>query len=213
MEGIAAGFDIELLPRLREGDTDAFSLLIQQNNRRLYRLARSILRDEAEAEEAVQEGYVKAFTHLDGFRGEGSLAGWLARIVTNVALERVRGRDRSVALDEDFDRETGVTGTAWRIPTPEQEVARVEIRRMIEHAIDRIPVHFRTVFMLRALEGMSIEETAAVLDISKETVKTRFHRANPCATRCGSGLSLCWTISSLLPENAALACREPFLPG
>jgi RNA polymerase sigma-70 factor, ECF subfamily len=172
MEQENAAPDDTLLLRMRRGEAGAFADLMQQNNRRLYRLARSILRDDHEAEEAVQESYVRAFTHLDGFTGRGSLGGWLARIVTNEALGRLRRRHPTVLLSDDAE-DTPDVGT-----TPEQDVARTEIRQMIEQAIDRIPVHFRTVFMLRAVEEMSIDETAALLGIPKETVKTRFHRAN-----------------------------------
>jgi RNA polymerase sigma-70 factor, ECF subfamily len=175
MQHIDAVANDTLLLRMRRGEAGAFAHLMQQNNRRLYRLARSILRDDHEAEEAVQESYVRAFTHLEDFTGTGSLGGWLARIVTNEALGRLRRRrpteHLSSAAEADLRQGQGA-------PTPEQDVARAEIRRLIEQAIDKIPVDFRTVFILRAVEEMSIEETAATLGIPKETVKTRFHRAN-----------------------------------
>ena len=170
--------DGKLLARIRRGEADAFAELMQQNNRRLYRLARSILRDDQEAEEAVQEGYIKAFTHLYGFEGKGSLAGWLARIVANEALARLRRRPASVSLSDESETAADMLSLRHLAFTPEQDVARIEIRRMIEQAIDRIPVNFRVVFMMRAVEEMSIEETAAALGIPPQTVKTRYHRAN-----------------------------------
>jgi RNA polymerase sigma-70 factor (ECF subfamily) len=166
---------------MRRGDGGAFAALMRRNNRRLYRLARSILKNESEAEEVVQESYVRAFTHLDGFKGEASLATWLARIVANEALGRLRRRRPSVEIGDVADSlaagpDTGVFSFAG--PSPEHAAAREEIRRLIEHAVDALPPSFRTVFILRAVEQMSIEETASCLGIPKDTVKTRFHRAN-----------------------------------
>jgi len=173
--------DAELLAQLRAGRSSAYAALMRGNNQRLYRLARGILRDESEAEEVVQESYVRAFTHLDGFKGEASLATWLARIVLNEALGRLRRR-RPI-LDIDDMAETLVAAEDAPMlrsvePSPEQASARLEIRRAIERAVDALPPAFRSVFMLRALEQMSVEETAACLGIPGETVKTRFHRAN-----------------------------------
>jgi len=175
------GGDAALLPSLRAGRPTAFAVLMRQNNQRLYRLARGILRDDAEAEDAVQEGYVRAFTGLDGFKGEASLATWLARIVANEALGRLRRRRPTVDIDdvaETLVADEGMAGLGPAEPSPEQASARQEIRRAIEAAVDRLPAAFRSVFILRAIEQMSIDETAACLGIPGETVKTRLHRAN-----------------------------------
>lgn len=158
------------LAELRHGGAAAYAALMRDNNQRLYRLARGILRDDSEAEEAVQDGYVRAFTHIDGFKGEASVATWLARIVLNEAMARLRRRRPMADLEE-------VRETAAKVPSPEQALARQEIRRGIERAVDALPVPFRSVFMLRAIEQMSVEETALALDIPPETVKTLLHRA------------------------------------
>jgi RNA polymerase sigma-70 factor (ECF subfamily) len=163
-----------LLAELRHGSALAYAALMRRNNERLYRLARGILRDDGEAEEAVQEGYVRAFTHLDAFKGEASLATWLARIVLNEALARRRQRRPMVDIAELQESLTD----AEQMPSPEQALARHELRRGLERAVDALPVAFRSVFMLRAVEQMSIAETAHALAIPPETVKTRLHRAN-----------------------------------
>jgi RNA polymerase sigma-70 factor (ECF subfamily) len=137
---------------------------------------RGFLNNEAEV---VQDSYVRAFTHLDSFRGEASIGTWLARIVVNEALGRLRKRRPTIALDEVA--ETPAIGSGFEHagePSPEQAIARQEIRRAIEKAVDHLPPPFRAVFMLRAVEQMSIEETASCLGIPRETVKTRLHRAN-----------------------------------
>ena len=185
MDGVAskqaqADFaDAELLAGMRAGNSAAFAALMRSNNQRLYRLARGFLRDDLEAEEAVHDGYVRAFTHLDGFRGGSSLATWLARIVSNEALGRLRRQRPTVDIsevEETLAADAGPFTTAQ--PTPEQAIARQEIRNAIENAVNALPPYFRSVFMLRAIEQMSVEETASCLGISGETVKTRFHRAN-----------------------------------
>jgi RNA polymerase sigma-70 factor, ECF subfamily len=166
--------DAELLALVRSGETDALVALMQSNNQRLYRVARGILKDDADAEDVVQESYVRAFTHLAAFKGESSLATWLARIVTNEALGRLRRRRQMVDIAETLASDPCHTEPV----SPESAAARQEIRRAIESAIDELPPAFRTVFIMRAIEQMSIEETAACLGILGETVKTRFHRAN-----------------------------------
>lgn len=173
--------DAELVASARQGSGDAFALLMRRNNRRLYRLARSILKDDGDAEDAVQEGYLRAFTRFDGLKGDTTVGAWLARIVVNEALGRLRRRKPTVELSTLADRLTeGEGGTAISLAegTPEQRAARREIGRMIERAVDDLPPAFRTAFMLRAVEQLSIAETAACLGIPEDTVKTRLHRAN-----------------------------------
>jgi RNA polymerase sigma-70 factor (ECF subfamily) len=175
-EGFA---DAELLAGMRAGDSAAFATLMRSNNQRLYRLARGFLRDDLEAEEAVHDGYVNAFTHLDRFRCGSSLATWLARIVSNEALARLRQRRPTVDIGEMAETlAADDSPLSAAQPTPEQAVARRQIRNAIEKAVDELPPNFRSVFMLRAIEQMSVEETASCLGIPGETVKTRFHRAN-----------------------------------
>lgn len=171
----------QLLAELRAGRSSAYAALMRRNNQRLYRLARGILRDDAEAEEAVQAGYVRAFTHIDSFKGEASIATWLARIVLNEALARQRRRRPTVDIEDVSETLLDTEPTALvrpREPSPEQAMARREISRSIERAVDALPAAFRSVFILRVIEQMSIEETALSLGIREETVKSRLHRAN-----------------------------------
>ena len=173
--------DYQLVERVRAGDAVAFELIMRRHNRRLFRLARSILRSGAEAEDVVQETYVRAYAGLDQFVGPHNLAAWLARIAANEALGRVRGWGRVVSLDEYAAKEDGaarpIETMTSRQPDPERLTGNGELRRLLEGAIDALPDDFRTVFVLRAVEGMSIAETAEALSIRPETVKTRFHRA------------------------------------
>jgi RNA polymerase sigma-70 factor, ECF subfamily len=179
-----ASTDAELAVRLRRGDAAAFRTLMQRYNQRLFRMARGVLGDSADAEDAVQEAYVLAFTHIDQFREAASLVTWLSRIVLNEAFRRLRQRKDMTALD-DGDDSFGKTGIAQVLPfpgaqgpsTPEEDAARAEIRRVLERAIDNLPDMFRVVFVLREIEQMSVEETAACLAIQTDTVKTRLHRA------------------------------------
>jgi RNA polymerase sigma-70 factor (ECF subfamily) len=175
--------DYRLVERVRAGDAAAFELIMRRHNRRLFRLARSVLRNGAEAEDVVQETYVRAFAKLDHFNGPDGFSAWLARIAYNEALGRVRGRDRVVSLHDYVDDGDGDADgvriemmTSHR-PDPEHLTGNGELRRMLEDAIDALSDDFRAVFVLRAVEGMSVSETAAALSIPPETVKTRFHRA------------------------------------
>jgi RNA polymerase sigma-70 factor (ECF subfamily) len=175
--------DGALVERARQRDGAAVRLIMQRHNRRLYRAARSILNDDAEAEDVVQEAYVRAFTHLDGFRGEAQLSTWLTRIVLNEALGRLRRRRLTVGLkDIDAISDQGEARVIY-LPSarqdsdPESAAARAEVRRLLERAVDQLPDHFRVVFMLRDIEEMSVEETASHLGLRPETVKTRLHRA------------------------------------
>jgi RNA polymerase sigma-70 factor (ECF subfamily) len=175
--------DTGLVSLLRTGDRTAFALVIQRHNRRLYRVARSVVRDDAEAEDIVQETYVRAFRNLQSFRGDARLSTWLTRIALNEAVDRLRRRRPQVDLavmDDAANRAEGSLMSLFFGPVaadPEQAASRAEIRRLVESAVDALPSPFRTVFMLREIEGMSIEETATELDLKPETVKTRLHRA------------------------------------
>lgn len=154
-------------------DLAAFEQLMRRHNRALYRTARSIVRDDAEAEDVLQEAYLLAFRGMDSFRGESSIATWLTRIVINVAIARSRKKGRMAEIIE-LDGETMMDEHNER---PEQALLRSEARRLIEQKIDGLPAAFRTVFVLRALEEMTVEETAACLGIPEATVRTRYFRA------------------------------------
>src|SRR5215467_736621 len=177
----AVSADAELVRRALARDGMAVRTIVEQNNRRLYRIARSIVRSDTEAEDVVQEAYVSAFTHLDSFRGDSSLATWLSRITMNEALARLRRARATVDLE---------TVTAGRSEAkiiqfpqtvtsddPERTMAQREILRLVERATDNLPEIFRIVFVTRVIEGMSVEETANLLGLTAKTVKTRLHRA------------------------------------
>ena len=173
--------DAELVRRARGRDEAAIRAIMQSNNRRLYRLARGILRNDSEAEDVVQETYVRAFTHLDGFRGESSLATWLARIAMNEALGRLRRQRPGVEWTSlpPGVLEAQIIQFPLSSPPedPEKSMAQREIQHVVEHAIDDLPEAFRIVFITRVIEGMNVEETAEILGLKPETVKTRLHRA------------------------------------
>ena len=175
--------DGALVARARLRDGAAVRLIMQRHNRRLFRAARGVLNDDAEAEDVVQETYVRAFTHLDGFRGEAQLSTWLTRIALNEALCRLRRRRITVGLkDIDAINDQGEARVIY-LPSarqdsdPEVAAAQSEVRRLLERAVDELPESFRIVFVLRDIEEMSIEETASHLGLRPETVKTRLHRA------------------------------------
>jgi RNA polymerase sigma-70 factor (ECF subfamily) len=171
------------LARLCSGrDRDAMRHLITSNNQRLFRAAWSILKDRFEAEEAVQAGYLNAFNALDNFEGRSSLSTWLTRIVVNEALGRLRAqRRRREQLESEgvavIDTYRERLAQASEAPPPDANVAREQLRQLIEHAVANLPDGFRSVFVLREVEGLSIEETAEALGIPPATVKTRLHRA------------------------------------
>jgi len=171
-----------LVAHARAGRRDAFAALMTRGNQRLFRIARGVVRDEAEAEDVLQEAYVRAFQALPSFRGESSIYTWLTRIVLNEAHGRLRKRRNMVELSELEEAQAGA-GRILAFPTglaaedPEGGAARAEIRRLLERALDDLPEPFRLVFILREVEGLSGEETALALGVRPETVKTRLHRA------------------------------------
>jgi RNA polymerase sigma factor (sigma-70 family) len=173
--------DASLVERTQQRDGAAFWLIMKRHNQRLYRVARGVLGDNAEAEDVVEEAYLRAFAHLAEFRGEARLSTWLTRIVLNEALVR-RQRRRMVelrsmeALHDPADVSILTHGSA-RAANPEAATALAEIRRLLERAVDSLPESFRIVFVMRDIEEMSIEETALHLGLRPQTVSTRLHRA------------------------------------
>jgi len=171
----------DLVRRTLSRDGAAFRTIMERHNRRLYRIARAVLRDDSEAEDAVQESYVRAFANLGTFRGDSSLATWLGRIALNEALGRLRRRRPAVPIDTMEVLRTHAQiiqfPNAMTAEDPERTMAQREILRLVERATEALPEIFRTVFVTRVIEGMSVQATAELLDIEPETVKTRLHRA------------------------------------
>lgn len=192
--------DQDMARQIVAGDRAAFTAMMRRFNQTLYRTARSILRDEAEAEDAVQEAYLHAYRAMAGFRAEAALSTWLVRIVVNESIGRLRKQtrraeviqlsgdssagthlddgwntDRSRHLENQLPESDSMSDSVqWQ---PEENASRAEIRRLIEAGIDQLPAIFRTVFMLRAVEEMSVEETSVALGIAPATVRTRYFRA------------------------------------
>jgi RNA polymerase sigma-70 factor (ECF subfamily) len=164
--------DVDLVRRIGLNDQSAFESLMRQHNGRLFRVARAILKDDAEAEDALQDAYLDAFRHISAFRGESQLSTWLVRIVANQALMRLRRQRRQgtvVPFTHDTAEDTRESPTAATL--------RAETRQILERRIDELPVAFRTVFILREVEEMSVEQTADALGIPAATVRSRLFRA------------------------------------
>ena len=175
-----AANDDSLVRDVRRGSPTAFGAMMRRYNRRLYRTARALLKDDSLAEDALQEAYLAAFRHMADFRGDAALGTWLTRIVVNQALQallRTR-RDRVVVPFEESDAQHEALNVADSPDTgPENMLLRAQTRRLIERNIDALPEGYRTVFVLREVEDLTVEETAAALDIPPATVRTRLFRA------------------------------------
>lgn len=180
VETVVAVDDMELARRALARDGSAFRMIMQMHNQRLYRLARGVVHNNSEAEDIVQEAYVHAFAHLRSYRGESSLATWLSRIVINEALGRLRNQRRAAAsaASARYQEAQIIPFPLTTSPDdPERTMAQRQILNLVERATDALPDLYRTVFVARVIEGLSIEETADMLDLRPETVKTRLHRA------------------------------------
>ncbi len=175
--------DLELATRIARGDRGAFTTVMRRHNRVLFRTARAILRDDADAEDAVQDAYLRAHARIGTFAGNSRLSTWLVRIVVNEALVRLRQRKRDQTvvpfspsrLRPSESEEDMAPGRPEE--TPENMTLRAEMRKLLERSIDELPVDFRTVFILREVEEMTVEETALALEIPSSTVRTRLFRA------------------------------------
>ena len=172
--------DAALIVRAINRDKDAVSIIMARYNRRLFRIARSILKNDEDAEDALQAAYLRAFTNLAAFRHEAGLGTWLTRILINVALGYVRSQRAVVRFDETGNSTSGATVVTFPgngVVDPERAMAQRQIRAVLEAAIDDLPNGLRTVLVARTLEGMSVEETSEALGITPQAVKTRLHRA------------------------------------
>jgi RNA polymerase sigma-70 factor (ECF subfamily) len=167
--------DHEVVARVVAGETALFEILMRRYNQRLFRVARGIVRSDADAEDVVQQAYVSAYTHLLQFAGASEFSTWLTRIVINEALARTKRRVRLAEVD--IEEQEVVTRFEAPTPTPEDQASGREMRAMLETAIDRLPEAYRLVFMMREVEQLSVAETAACLELSEENVKVRLHRA------------------------------------
>ena len=193
----AAESDVQLALSAAAGNAMAFETIVRRHNRLLFRTARGVVADDAEAQDVVQETYLRAFTHLQGYRGDSSLGTWLARIAINVALTSLRRNGRLVQLEESDD-DAAEPEHAMPTPTsdsdaPDGLAERHELRALLQACIEELPVIYRSVFILRAVEEVSVEETASCLGVSPDVVKTRFLRARAMlrerlAARAESGL-------------------------
>ncbi len=173
----------DLLRRIRNGDAGAFETLMRECNRKLFRIARAILKNDSDAEDALQEAYVTAYVAVKDFRGDSSVSTWLSRIVINEALGRMRKNRRAAEViplasgDHEAIRAEAEAVSDDYSTSPEQAALRSQLRAVLEHKIDALPVAFRTVFIMRELEEMTVEETAQALGIPEATVRTRLFRA------------------------------------
>jgi RNA polymerase sigma-70 factor (ECF subfamily) len=170
--------DEEVVARVLAGDTRLFEVIMRRHNQRLYRVARAILRDEAEAEDVMQQAYVEAYVHLAQFAGRSLFSTWLTKIAVYEALRRARrrGRDARVRAGEGLE-EDAVNKLEARGPSPEEQAHARQVRGLLESAIDALPRIYRSVFVLREIEGLSTAETASCLRLRQDAVKTRLSRA------------------------------------
>jgi RNA polymerase sigma-70 factor (ECF subfamily) len=175
--------DESIVERVKAGDSALYEIIMRRYNQRLYRVASAILRDGGEAEDVMQEAYVRAYQHLHQFAGESAFSLWLTRIAVNEALRRLRQRKRISQLDErelddfDIDHESPMNITEDS-PNPQQYASNQEVTRVLEEAIMDLPYQFRTVVMMRDIEQMSTADTAAALELTQENVKVRLHRGH-----------------------------------
>ncbi len=169
--------DMDVVRRVRAGETALFEILMRRHNQRLYRVARAIVKDDSEAEDVMQEAYVNAYTHLHQFAERAQFSTWLTRIAVHEALARIRKSARLTELDEDAETgEQDVGAFSHPTRTPEQQASNEELRALLEAAVEAMPQAYRVVFVLREIEGLNTAENAEVLSVSEETVKTRLHR-------------------------------------
>jgi RNA polymerase sigma-70 factor (ECF subfamily) len=177
--------DAELVDQVRRGDTALFEILMRRHNQRVYRVARAVVKDEAEAEDVMQQAYLNAFLHLKQFEDRSQFSTWLTKITLYEALSRRRKKrpEEPLGIPGRENPEDVMENLTAPQPNPEREAYTSELGRLLEAAIDALPETYRTVFMLRDVEGLSTSETAQGLNLGEEAVKTRLHRARAMMRR------------------------------
>jgi RNA polymerase sigma-70 factor (ECF subfamily) len=178
--------DAEVVDRVRRGETALFEILMRRHNQRVYRVARAVVKDEAEAEDVMQQAYINAFVHLKQFEDRSQFSTWLTRIALHEALSRRRTRRPEQPVGGLADGESpgdDMESLSSSQPDPERQAYAAELGRILEAAVDALPENYRAVFMLREIEGLSTTETASGLDLGEEAVKTRLHRARAMVRR------------------------------
>jgi RNA polymerase sigma-70 factor, ECF subfamily len=175
--------DEQVVEQVLAGETALFEILMRRHNQRLYRTARAILRDDAEAEDVMQDAYVRAFQHLDQFAGRAKFSTWLTRIAVNEALARSHRRSRFEAIEDHDSYGDSMPSLQSSTPDPEQRASASELNRLLESAILTLPESYRTVLVLRDVEEMNTAETAVCLQLTEENVKVRLHRARALLRR------------------------------
>jgi len=183
--------DQQVIDRVRAGDLAMYEVIMRRYNQRLYRIARAILHDDVEAEDVMQDAYVRAYTHLDQFAGRAAFSTWLSRIAVHEALTRLRLRNRHPQVDvTDYDGEISMK-TPSNSLDPEKNASTGQLREFLEEAVLNLPESYRTVIMLRDIEELSTAETAEALDLTEENVKIRLHR--------GHGMIRTWLFDRIGP--------------
>jgi RNA polymerase sigma-70 factor (ECF subfamily) len=170
--------DEEVVYRVRAGETALYEVIMRRYNQRLYRVARAILHNDAEAEDVMQDAYVRAYEHLDQFAARAPFSAWLTRIAVHEALARLRQRNRQESIDDDEDDGDLSMTMASQSLDPEQSASGSQLRDLLEEAVLGLPEHYRTVIMLRDIEELSTAETAHALDLTEDNVKIRLHRGH-----------------------------------
>jgi RNA polymerase sigma-70 factor (ECF subfamily) len=215
VEGPGTPSDDDLVAGARVGRRESLEALMRRHNQRMFRLARSVVRDDREAEDVVQEAWVAAFTHLDQYAGRARFGTWLLRIAVHEALSRVRHERRFAALDEEDPAVTDVRSPTEA--TPEDRAANAELAAALAAAVDALPESHRAVFVLRQVEGLSTAETAAALGLSEANVKVRLHRCRAALRsdlerRLGDEIPRLWSFAGAACDRLVAAVLER-LPG
>jgi len=198
-DNCSAASDMDVVKRILDGDVNSLELIMRRYNQRLYRIARGVVRNDMDAEDVVQDAYLRAYENMAQFQAKGPLFVWLAKITMNEALGHLRragvaGNGISFDDPEHAEEANHMADMTIGLPTPEQNAARGELRRLLESAIDTLPDAYRMVFIFRGVEEMSVEDTTTCLEIAPATVKTRYHRARRLLQR---------QLADLVDSNAA----------